>query len=133
MNRRMQLLTALFIICGNLSVSGQKSAINCNGYQIHVAETREVITIDGILDEKPWLSAEHTGRFTCVLPVDSGYAVVQTDALLSYDESNLYVAFICYDPTPGKRVVESLRRDFTFNKNDNCMVFLDTYNDRTNC
>src|SRR5512133_2139251 len=114
MNRKMQLLTALLIIGGSLSVFGQKSAVNRDEYHIHIAETKEVITIDGLLEEDAWITAEHTGRFTRVLPVDSGYAYAQTDALVSYDESNLYVAFTCYDHTPGKRVVESLRRDFTF-------------------
>ena len=33
---------------------------------------------------------------------------------------------------PGKRPVESLRRDFNFGKNDNFLVFIDTYNDQTN-
>ena len=29
-------------------------------------------------------------------------------------------------------MVESLRRDFNFSKNDNFIFFLDTYNDQTN-
>jgi hypothetical protein len=131
MNHKL-LLTALFILFESLVVLGQKNGINRDRFQIHIVETKEVITVDGLLNEPAWITAEHTGKFTRVLPVDSGYAYAQTDAVLTYDESNLYIAFICYDPTPGKRVVESLRRDFTFNKNDNCMVFLDTYNDQTN-
>jgi hypothetical protein len=35
-------------------------------------------------------------------------------------------------PRPGKRPVESLRRDFEFNKNDNFRVHIDTYNNLTN-
>jgi hypothetical protein len=42
------------------------------------------------------------------------------------------MAIICYDQLPGKRPVESLRRDFAFGKNDNFLVFIDTYNDQTN-
>ena len=42
------------------------------------------------------------------------------------------MAITCFDPTPGKRPVESLRRDFNFGKNDNFLVFIDTFNDQTN-
>ena len=52
--------------------------------------------------------------------------------MVTYDETTLYLGIICYDSTPGKRPVESFRRDFTFNKNDNFIVFIDTYNDQTN-
>ena len=51
---------------------------------------------------------------------------------MTYDDSNLYIGIVCYDPTPGKRPVESLRRDFAFGKNDNFIAFIDTYNDMTN-
>jgi hypothetical protein len=52
--------------------------------------------------------------------------------MVAHDEANIYLAAICYDPTPGKRPVQSLRRDFTFMGNDNFAVFFDTFNDQTN-
>lgn len=52
--------------------------------------------------------------------------------MVTYDESNLYIAVICYDTVHGKRPVESLRRDWSFPKNDNFIAFIDTYNDQTN-
>jgi hypothetical protein len=51
---------------------------------------------------------------------------------LTYTKSTLYVGIVCLDPSSGKRPVESLRRDFSFLKNDNFIVFIDTYNDQTN-
>ena len=88
--------------------------------------------IDGILDEKSWQDSEKAENFIRVTPVDTGYAVAQTTVLITYDKTNLYVGAICYDPTPGKRPVESLRRDFEFGKNDNFRVHIDTYNNLTN-
>jgi hypothetical protein len=126
------LLVISSILFVNLTLFGQTKAVNRGKYRIHIVSTSKAIKIDGILDEEPWLMAEQTGKFNLVLPVDTGFASVQTVAMVTYDEKNLYVGFTCYDPTPGKRLVESLRRDFSFNKNDNCMVFLDTYNDQTN-
>ena len=90
------------------------------------------MNIDGILDEEPWQTAEKLTRFHTVTPTDTGFAKAQTEVMITYDETNFYVAAICYDPTPGKRPIESLRRDYTFSKNDNFMFFVDTYNDLTN-
>lgn len=132
MNSKILLTIIPSILFGSLTLFGQTIGVNRDKYRIHIAKTNTPMSIDGILDEKPWMTAEHTGKFTRVLPVDSGYASVQTVVMVTYDELNLYVGFICYDPNPGKRIVQSLRRDFTFNRNDNCMVFLDTYNDQTN-
>jgi hypothetical protein len=111
---------------------GQLKGINREKYKINTKEITDNITIDGILDEPAWLTADKATHFQRVLPTDTGFAIAQTEVRVIYDESNLYVGIICYDPTPGKRPVESLRRDFNFLKNDNFIVFLDTYNDQTN-
>ena len=111
---------------------GQSKGINREKYKINTKEITDNITIDGILDEPAWLTADKATHFQRVLPTDTGFAIAQTEVRVIYDESNLYVGIICYDPTPGKRPVESLRRDFNFLKNDNFIVFLDTYNDQTN-
>ncbi|MBE3085312.1 MAG: carbohydrate binding family 9 domain-containing protein [Bacteroidetes bacterium] len=116
----------------NTILFGQTKGINREKYRIHIAQTNKAINIDGILDEESWITAEHVGKFHCVTPTDTGYAIAQTEVMLTYDESNFYVGVICYDPTPGKRPIESLRRDYNFSKNDNFMFFIDTYNDLTN-
>ena len=64
--------------------------------------------------------------------MDTGFAQAQTEVKMYYDESNIYMGIICHDTLPGKRPVESLRRDFSFGRNDNFIAFIDTYNDRTN-
>lgn len=111
---------------------GQIKAVNREKYRIHIAQTDKKINIDGILDEDPWMTSERAERFQRVTPTDTGFAIAQTEVMLTYDKSNLYVGVICHDPTKGRRPVESLRRDYTFMKNDNFMIFLNTYNDQTN-
>lgn len=125
------ILLSCFIII-SLSVSGQTKGVNREKYRIHIKQTDKPIVIDGVLDDEPWALAETTGKFQRVTPTDTGYAVAQTEVRLTYDDLNLYVGVVCWDPTPGKRPVESLRRDYVFTKNDNFMIFLDTYNDQTN-
>ena len=85
-----------------------------------------------VLDEPVWINADKADHFQRVQPTDTGFAIAQTEVKVTYNESTLYVGIVCYDPTPGKRPVESLRRDFNFSKNDNFIVFIDTYNDQTN-
>jgi hypothetical protein len=111
---------------------GGSRGINRDKYKIHIAQTNKPIVIDGILDDEPWKTAERVGKFHTVTPTDTGYAIAQTEVMITYDESNFYVGVICHDPTPGKRPIESLRRDYFFQKNDNFMFFIDTYNDLTN-
>jgi hypothetical protein len=132
MQKIILLVFSLNILCGTTFLYSQQKGINRDKYRISIKQTSEKINIDGILDEESWMTAEHAGKFQRVTPTDTGYAVAQTEVMLTYDELNLYVGVICYDPTPGKRPVESLRRDYNFMKNDNFMLFLDTYNDQTN-
>lgn len=111
---------------------GQNKAVNRDKYRIHIDQTNDKLIIDGILNEEVWSLAERTGPFQRVLPTDTGFAKSQTEVMLTYDHDNLYLGIICHDTTPGKRPVESLRRDWNFQNNDNFVVFIDTYNDYTN-
>lgn len=90
------------------------------------------ITLDGVLDEEDWLNADRAENFRLVTPVDSGYAAQQSVGMITYDDKALYIATIFYDTIPGKRVAESLRRDFRFNYNDNLLTVFDTFRDQTN-
>ena len=126
------LLSTTLFLCLNTILFGQSKGINREKYRINTTETNNTINVDGILDEPAWLTAEIATHFQRVLPTDTGFAIAQTEVRVIYDQSTLYVGIVCYDPTPGKRPVESLRRDFNFLKNDNFIVFIDTYNDQTN-
>lgn len=131
--QRYAVVVALFLILGsNDYIFCQTRGVNRDKYRIGITHTGEEIKVDGILEEKIWEKAEKTGLFQRVTPTDTGFAVAQTVAMIAYDEMNIYLGVICLDPTPGKRPVESLRRDFNFSRNDNFMVFFDTYNDQTN-
>ena len=128
---RLYLFASLLLLCPALLIGGNKG-INREKYRISIARTAEPIRIDGLPDEPAWLTAERATHFQRVLPTDTGFAVAQTEVRLLYNKTTLFVAITCLDPNPGKRPVESLRRDFNFQKNDNFVVFIDTYNDQTN-
>ncbi len=111
---------------------GESKGLNREKYRIGISKTSSTINIDGVLDEPIWSSTETATHFQRVQPTDTGFASSQTEVRLTYTESTLYMAITCFDSTAGKRPVESLRRDFNFGKNDNFLVFIDTYNDQTN-
>jgi len=132
MLRSTLLISIAILICFNTILFGQTKGINRDKYRINTTETKDIINIDGILDEPAWKIADKATHFQRVLPTDTGFAIAQTEVKVIHNESTIFVGIICYDSTPGKRPVESLRRDFNFLKNDNFIVFIDTYNDQTN-
>ena len=125
-------LLFILLFSGKIFLFSQTNGINREKYKIHIARTDKPIKLDGIFDEEPWKKAELIGKFHRVTPTDTGYAIAQTEVMVTYDHNNLYIAAICYDPISGKRPIQSLRRDFNFSSNDNFMLFIDTYNDLTN-
>ncbi len=88
--------------------------------------------VDGVLDEESWKVADIAKDFFRVLPMDTGYAETKTEVMMTYDEKNIYMAIICWDPLEGDNIIASLRRDFEFGKNDNFLVFIDPFQDKTN-
>ena len=84
------------------------------------------------MDERVWQEAETVGNFFMVLPMDTSRARVQTEVKMTYDNENLYIITVCHLLKIGPYMIESLRRDFSFGKNDNFIFFLDPFNDLTN-
>jgi len=100
-------------------------------YKIRAAKTDERIKLDGVFDEKDWLRAQTAKDFFMVLPYDTGHSAAKSEVKMLYDDKAFYLAVTFHDTLPGKRPVESLRRDFTFANNDNFLVFIDPFNDQT--
>jgi hypothetical protein len=101
-------------------------------YQIHIHPATSAITIDGVMDEQAWQDAEVATDFFMVLPMDTSSARVVTEVRMTYDAQHLYLVAVCHHALPGPYMVESLRRDFVFGKNDNFLLFMDTFDDQTN-
>ncbi|MFN3137576.1 MAG: DUF5916 domain-containing protein [Allomuricauda sp.] len=100
-------------------------------YKIHLYQTDETITIDGIGDETTWQEAEAAEDFFMVLPMDDRKATQPSEVKMAYDNRQLYLLATFYK-TPGNTyVVESLRRDFSFGGNDNFLLFMDPFNNQT--
>ncbi len=103
-----------------------------SSYTLNIYPASEAVRIDGIADEDVWKSAEVADNFFEVLPMDTSLARVKTEVYMTYDKYNVYLLAICYNALAGPDMVESLRRDFDFLKNDNFIVFIDPFDDQTN-
>lgn len=100
-------------------------------YELKIKPASTEIKIDGIMNEGAWQDADLASKFFMVQPMDTSFAKIRTDVKMSYDSDFLYIIAICYHE-PGPYFVESLRRDFTFGKNDNFLIFMDPFDDQTN-
>ena len=90
------------------------------------------ITLDGDLREPDWRAADVGKNFQQTFPFDSSLAQTHTEVMLTYDDNNLYVGAVCYDPIEGKHVIQSLKRDFSFPVSDAFGIFIDPFDDGAN-
>ncbi len=105
--------------------------VNTNNYRLPIQKTNEKIKIDGILDEITWKNTALADDFFMITPIDTGKATQFSEARMSFDEENLYISIIFFNTsTQGEYVVESLKRDFSFGKNDNFLVAIDPFNNQ---
>lgn len=84
---------------------------NSDVYQLHIRKATEPVRLDGELNEADWQGAETAGRFKLAFPNDTAYSNFRTEAHLTFDDRNLYVGVVCYQPR-NTYIVQSLRRDF---------------------
>ncbi len=94
---------------------------------IETAPAAGAIHVDGKLDEAAWVSAARAGNFVERLPGDNVEPPVRTEALVTFDDEHVFVAFICHDE-PGRIRATMSQRD-QYGNDDEVVVCLDTYGD----
>jgi len=106
--------------------------INFKNYNLTIRKTVDKIKIDGELNELSWKSADVAKDFFMITPVDTEKATQFSEARVSFDEDFFYIAIIFFNNTvKGNYVIESLKRDFSFGKNDNFLVAIDPFINQT--
>lgn len=123
---------SLFIIGLIISPSLLQGQINFENYRLPIQKTTEKITIDGKLTETVWSQTAVADDFFMITPVDTGKANQLSEAHVTFDEEFLYLAIVFYNTSvKGDYVVESLKRDFSFGKNDNFLVAIDPFDNQS--
>jgi hypothetical protein len=100
-------------------------------YEYRITKIDAPIVVDGMDDESMWKTANVAKDFYSIWPMDTSYAKLKTEVRMMFDDNNIYVYAVNHIPI-RKYTVESLRRDWSFLKNDNFEFVIDTYNDITN-
>jgi hypothetical protein len=120
---------ALVCICfSTISFAQKKNA----GYKYFIKETNHSFKIDGNGNDEGWRNTQNASDFYMVLPMDTSRAKARTDVHMAYDQKNIYLLVEAYHAIDKKLRVESLKRDFSFLRNDNFLLFMDPFDDRTN-
>jgi hypothetical protein len=94
---------------------------------LHVSEAHGAIRVDGDLNDPGWQEAAHAANFSEVNPGDRTKPPVDTDVLVTYDDSYFYVAFIAKDNPSSIRT--TLRDRNQAYSDDYVGFLLDTYGD----
>lgn len=96
-----------------------------------VSAATSPIKVDGVLDEAAWESALVVDLPYEWYPGDNTPAQVETEALITYDDTNVYVGFRASDPDPSQIRAHYMDRDdiLQFIQDDHVGFTLDTFND----
>jgi len=95
---------------------------------IEVRRADSPIRIDARLDEAAWSAATPIAVAYEWYPADNTPAPVETEALVTYDDRNLYVAFRAKDPQPGRIRARFQERD-AGTADDLVGFYIDPFND----
>ena len=132
---RCQALVAVLLASAmSLAAQDEPAAIEVVTREKTVFELRPAtseVKIDGVLDEQAWQDATVIPVLYEWFPGNNTEPPVKTDALVTYGDRALYVAFRAYDPDPRQIRAHLMDRDQinTLVQDDYVIVQLDTFND----
>jgi hypothetical protein len=99
-----------------------------NRRQYAIQRLAKPITVDGVIDAAEWVDAKPIDVNWETFPGNNLEAKVRTEALLGYDDRNLYIALRAFDPNPSAIRAHLTDRDNAYS-DDFIGVAIDTFND----
>ena len=96
---------------------------------LKISRANSPIEINGELDDPAWKTASKAANFAERSPGDNVAPEVATEAYVTYDAANLYIAFVCHDDPSTLRATMSQRDQFS--GDDAVIVLIDTYGKAT--
>lgn len=104
---------------------------NHSSNKIIVAQKISVpIVLDGLLNEPVWKLCKPIDDFLQQEPIPGKAASFKTEVYALYDDKNLYIGVMCYDPEPSKIIARELKTDGNLRGDDNFTLLFDTFNDK---
>lgn len=133
--RRILALLLCLLTAGIVSAQEEEAApvspIDDSIREFEVSLAASAIRVDGILDEDAWKDATVIDLPVEWFPGDNAAPPVETECLVTYSKSTLYVGFRAFDPKPNEIRAHLMDRDAirTFIQDDHVGVMIDTFND----
>ncbi len=89
------------------------------------------IKIDGAIEDEAWKDALRVTLDYEWFPGENVEPPVETEVFITYDDNNLYVAWLAHDPDPTAVRAHLMDRDEvnTFVQDDHVVLMIDTFND----
>lgn len=87
------------------------------------------ITIDGKLEEPVYKHLVPSGNFWQFHPRNGGRPSFKTYVYAWFDKDNIYFAFRCFDPHPGK-ITSDITPFGEYSHNDDVRIYIDTFRDK---
>ena len=91
--------------------------------------SKDIIKLDGYLDENEWNLVSPANNFTQRDPLEGAPSTEETEVYILYDEENLYIGAMLYDSDPKGILAYQKRRDQSLRTDDRFMWILDTFSD----
>ena len=95
-------------------------------------QVRDVIRVDGVLDDEAWSRAAVAKDFTQSEPREGQPATEPTEVMVAFDAQYLYIGARMRDSDPSREIVNDIRKDFREDDQDDFEVIIDTFRDRRN-
>ncbi|MEX0360199.1 MAG: hydrolase, partial [Allomuricauda sp.] len=109
-----------------LAISPLLLTAQSNEKSFTVKYITQPITVDGVLDESVWETAESAHGFQQYFPTDSILAEQKTEIKMLFDDTTLYIG-IRQEAEGKEYITPSLRRDYRAGNSDNITLMFDTF------
>lgn len=119
----------LFLLGCAMTLPAQMTDLETERPRLLIRASKEVIHIDGQLDEATWQTTALATDFWQQAPIDGVPAEKRTEVRMAYNERFVYIAATCYDDP--QYIIQTLKRD-NFGESDEFAVVFDPIKQRTN-
>ena len=123
-----RIFAAILVLVTALPAAAQTEAGKFARRSFKIARASAPISIDGTIREDEWRGVTPITLDWETNPGDNVPAPVRSEAFLTYDLNNLYVAFRAFDPDPAAVRAHLTDRDRAF-QDDFIGIVVDTFND----
>lgn len=125
---RSRQVSGLFLV-PLLLVSGRGWAQSDERPALRAGDLSSELTLDGVLSEPAWASAESITNLTTIEPEEGGVPAGQTTVRVLANRNEIVFGIVCHDPDPGAIVSFSKGRDSDLELEDHILLVLDTFQD----